>query len=68
MTTVRIYDVKQNCVVTIDKIEKSDAEWQKLLTKEQYEITTSHRHRRHECKNKKTFRITEFMYGSERGG
>jgi len=26
--------------VTVDKIEKSDADWKKLLTKKQYEITT----------------------------
>ena len=27
-------------VVAIDKVEKSDAEWKKLLTEKQYEITT----------------------------
>jgi peptide-methionine (R)-S-oxide reductase len=27
-------------VVTVEKIEKPDAEWQKLLTQKQYEITT----------------------------
>jgi peptide-methionine (R)-S-oxide reductase len=37
---VKIYDAKQNRVVTVDKIEKSNAEWKQLLTKEQYEITT----------------------------
>jgi len=40
MTTVAIYDARQNRVVTLEKIEKSDAEWKKLLTKKQYEITT----------------------------
>ena len=40
MVTVQIYDAKRNGVVTVDKIEKSDAEWKKLLTKKQYEITT----------------------------
>jgi methionine-R-sulfoxide reductase len=40
MNTVRIYDAKQNKVVTVEKIEKTDAEWKKLLTAEQYEITT----------------------------
>jgi len=37
---VQIYDSRQNRVVTVEKIEKSDAEWQKLLTQRRYEITT----------------------------
>jgi hypothetical protein len=40
MTTVQIYDARQNRVVTLEKMEKSDAEWKKLLAKKQYEITT----------------------------
>lgn len=40
MKTIRIYDAKQNIVVTVEKIEKTDAEWKELLTKDQYEITT----------------------------
>ena len=40
MTTVRIYDPGRNKVVTVDKIEKSDAEWERILTKAQHEITT----------------------------
>ena len=40
MTTVQIYDAGKNQVVTVEKIEKSDAEWEKLLTREQHEITT----------------------------
>ena len=40
MTTVRIYDAKQGKVLTVERIEKTDAEWQRLLTEEQYEITT----------------------------
>jgi hypothetical protein len=40
MGTVRIYDAKQNKVVTVEKIEKTDAEWKRLLTADQYEITT----------------------------
>lgn len=40
MPTVRIFDAKQNKVITVEKIEKRDAEWKKLLTEEQYEITT----------------------------
>jgi methionine-R-sulfoxide reductase len=41
MTNVQIYATKQNKVVTVDKIDKSDAEWKKLLTEEQYDITTN---------------------------
>ena len=40
ITTVQIYGAKQKRVMTVEKIEKSDAEWKKLLTKKQYEITT----------------------------
>jgi len=40
MATVQIYDARQNSVVSVEKIEKSDEEWKKLLTKQQYEITT----------------------------
>jgi len=40
MTDIQIYDAKQNEVVTVEKIERPDAEWQKMLTKAQYEITT----------------------------
>ncbi|MFO7772343.1 MAG: peptide-methionine (R)-S-oxide reductase MsrB [Dehalococcoidia bacterium] len=40
MTTVQIYDASKNEVVTVEKIEKSDAEWEKMLTGEQHEITT----------------------------
>lgn len=40
MTRVQIYDAKQNKVVTVQRVEKTDAEWRELLTEEQYEITT----------------------------
>ena len=40
MATVRVYDARQDKVITVDRIEKSDAEWEKLLTREQHEITT----------------------------
>ena len=33
MTTVEIYNARQNEVVIVDKIEKSNAEWGKMLTK-----------------------------------
>jgi len=38
--TIRIFDAKKKMVETVPKIQKTDAEWQKLLTKKQYEITT----------------------------
>jgi peptide-methionine (R)-S-oxide reductase len=37
---VKIYDVKRDKVLEVEKTEKSDAEWKKLLTQEQYEIST----------------------------
>jgi len=40
MAMVRIYDAKQNRVVTVERLEKTDAEWKTLLTEKQYEITT----------------------------
>jgi len=43
ITTVQIYDAKQSRVVTVEKIEKSDAEWKELLTEKQYEITARKR-------------------------
>ena len=40
MATVQIYDARKNKLVSVEKIEKSDVEWKKLLTLKQYEITT----------------------------
>lgn len=40
MATVQIFDARQDRVVTLEKIEKADAEWEQELTAEQYEITT----------------------------
>jgi len=37
---VRIFDARQNKVVYADRVVKTDAEWKKLLTPEQYQITT----------------------------
>jgi len=41
MTTVEIYDARLKRLVTVEKISRPDAEWKKLLTRKQYEITTS---------------------------
>ena len=38
--TVQIYNARQNKVAEVEKIEKTDADWKKLLTEKQYEITT----------------------------
>ena len=40
MTTLKIFDAKQNKVVSVERIEKSDRKWKQLLTEKQYEITT----------------------------
>ena len=40
MPAIQIFDVKQNKVVTLEKILKSDDEWKKILNKKEYEITT----------------------------
>lgn len=40
MTKIRVFDVKQNRELDIEKVEKTDAEWKKLLNTKQYEITT----------------------------
>ena len=40
MTTLQIFDTKQNKVVSVERTEKSDVEWKNLLTQKQYEITT----------------------------
>jgi peptide-methionine (R)-S-oxide reductase len=37
---VRIFDACQNKVIYVGRMVKTDAEWKKLLTPEQYQITT----------------------------
>lgn len=37
---IQIFDPDTGKVVLVDRIEKSDAEWKKVLTPEQYEVTT----------------------------
>jgi len=40
MASVQIFDARQNKIVTLERIEKTDDEWKNILTKKQYEITT----------------------------
>jgi peptide-methionine (R)-S-oxide reductase len=40
MAMIRIFDVKQGKVVNVEKIDRPDNEWKKLLTGKEYEITT----------------------------
>jgi peptide-methionine (R)-S-oxide reductase len=37
---VQIFDSRRNKIMTVDKVHKTSAEWKKLLTPEQYRITT----------------------------
>jgi peptide-methionine (R)-S-oxide reductase len=40
MDKIKLYDAKLDRIVLADPVKKSDAEWHKLLTAEQYEVTT----------------------------
>ena len=41
MEKIRIFDSSQNKEVLVEKVIKTDAEWRKILTPEQYNITTN---------------------------
>ena len=40
MEKVKIFDSQKKKTVYVDKVLKTDAEWKKLLTREQYRVTT----------------------------
>ena len=40
MGTIQIFDSHQNKIIDVDKVIKTNSEWKKLLTPEQYRITT----------------------------
>ena len=40
MERVKVFDSRQNRIVSVEKILKTNAEWKKILTPEQYRITT----------------------------
>jgi peptide-methionine (R)-S-oxide reductase len=40
MGTIQIFDSHQNKIIDVEKVLKTDSEWKKLLTPEQYRITT----------------------------
>jgi peptide-methionine (R)-S-oxide reductase len=37
---IQIFDSRQNKVLHVDKVRKTDAEWKKILAPEQYKVTT----------------------------
>ncbi len=39
---IRIFDVKSNSYEMVDPVVKSDDEWKKILTNEQYKVTREH--------------------------
>lgn len=41
MEKIKIFDSRQNKVLLVDKIRKTNAEWKRILTPEQYQITTN---------------------------
>ena len=40
MSTVRIFDSRQDIVMDMEKIQKTESEWKNILNPEQYQITT----------------------------
>ena len=40
MERVQIFDSRRNEIRYVDKIHKKDSEWEKILTPEQYQVTT----------------------------
>jgi len=40
MARIRIFDSQENRVVEVEEVTKTDAQWRKLLTPEQYDVTT----------------------------
>ena len=40
MSKIQIFDSHQNKIIDVEKVLKTDSEWKKLLTPEQYRITT----------------------------
>jgi len=40
MSKIQIFDSHQNKIIDVEKVLKTDSEWKKLLTPEQYQITT----------------------------
>jgi peptide-methionine (R)-S-oxide reductase len=40
MKRIRIFDSRQNKIVDVDKVHKTNAEWKKVLTPEQYHVTS----------------------------
>ncbi len=41
MDKIKLYDARQDKIVLAEPVTKTDAEWEKLLTRQQYEVTTA---------------------------
>jgi peptide-methionine (R)-S-oxide reductase len=40
MEKIRIFDSRQNKIINVDKLHKTNAEWKRILTPEQYHVTS----------------------------
>ena len=40
MENIQVFDYRHNKIISVEKISKTKAEWKKLLTPEQYKVTT----------------------------
>jgi len=40
MKKIRIFDSRHNKIIDVDKVHKTNAEWKKVLTPEQYRVTS----------------------------
>ncbi|MFC1870142.1 peptide-methionine (R)-S-oxide reductase MsrB [Chloroflexota bacterium] len=40
MMKIQIFDSRQNKIINVDKVHKTDVEWKRVLTSEQYHVTS----------------------------
>ena len=41
MERIKVFDSRQNKILVVDKIRKTNAEWKNILTSDQYQVTTN---------------------------